>query len=171
MKRALTLFSLLSIIFASAIAFAITNPELPKKKQTKLGLYMTSQEAMHYINRNAISSLFIDVRSRAEINFLGAPTVIDANVPYMELSEWYAWNKKKSNFKLEVNSGFAAEIAHRLKEKGLTKNDTVILMCRSGSRSSKAADLLASLGYTRVYSMIDGYEAIKPRLVPCRDSV
>jgi len=168
MKRLFTLLPIISIIFASAFAFAISNPELPKKKQTKLGLYMTSQQALHYINRNAVSSLFVDVRSRAEINFLGAPTLIDANIPYMELSEWYTWNKKRSSFKLEVNSDFAAEVARRLKEKGMGKSDTIILMCRSGSRSSKAADLLASLGYTRVISVIDGFEGDKAKEGPMK---
>ena len=42
--------------------------------------------------------------------------------------------------------------------KGLSKNDTVILMCRSGDRSSKATNLLAELGYTKVYTVIDGFE-------------
>ena len=36
-------------------------------------------------------------------------------------------------------------------------------MCRSGSRSSKAADLLADLGYKRVISVIDGYEGDKAK--------
>lgn len=168
MKRTLTLISVFAIIFASAVAYAITNPELPKKKQTTLGLYMTSKEAINYLNKKADSSLFVDVRSRAEVNFLGTPTLIDANIPYMELNEWYAWNSKKSNFKMEVNSDFASEIARRMKEKGLSKSDTIFVMCRSGSRSSKAANLLASLGYTRVFSIVDGFEGDKAKEGPMK---
>ena len=41
---------------------------------------------------------------------------------------------------------------------GLDKNDTVILICRSGDRSSRAANLLTDLGYTKVYSVVDGFE-------------
>ena len=158
MKRTVAIVSLIAMLTASVTGFAVDGSSLPKKKQTKLGLYMTSAEALHYVNRNAINTLFVDVRSRAEVNFLGTPTVIDANIPYMELSEWYAWNDKKQNFNMDVNSAFAEELERRLKDKSLTKNDTVIVMCRSGDRSSKAADLLADLGYKRVISVIDGYE-------------
>jgi len=163
MKRIVAISSLIAFLAVSTLSFAVDSSKLSKKKQTKLGLYMTSAEALHYVNRNAINTLFVDVRSRAEVNFLGAPTVIDANIPYMELSEWYAWNEKKKNFKLDVNSDFAKEVARRLKDKSLSKNDTVIVMCRSGSRSSKAANLLADLGYKRVISVIDGYEGDKAK--------
>ncbi len=40
----------------------------------------------------------------------------------------------------------------------LTKNDPVIVMCRSGDRSSRAANLLQEADYTRVYSVDDGFE-------------
>jgi rhodanese-related sulfurtransferase len=46
----------------------------------------------------------------------------------------------------------------RLKEKGLTKDDPVVLMCRAGERSSRAADLLSDSGYKRVYIVVYGYE-------------
>ena len=34
----------------------------------------------------------------------------------------------------------------------------MILICRSGDRSARAADLLAKAGYTRVYSITEGFE-------------
>lgn len=37
----------------------------------------------------------------------------------------------------------------------------MILMCRSGKRSAKAANMLADAGYTKVYSVVDGYEGDK----------
>jgi rhodanese-related sulfurtransferase len=73
-------------------------------------------------------------------------------------SEWNEWDEKRHNFKLEVNSNFAAEVGKRLAAKGLHPTDSVILICRSGDRSAKAADLLAQLGYTKVYSVVDGFE-------------
>lgn len=124
---------------------------------------MTPAQAYEHMNKQGNSSLFIDVRTRAEVNFLGTPTVADANVPYMELNEWYAWNEKKNSFKLEVNSDFADSIGKRLAAKQLGKDDTIILICRSGSRSAKAADLLTSLGYTKVYSIVEGYEGDKAK--------
>ena len=50
------------------------------------------------------------------------------------------------------------EINRRLKEKHLTKEDIVVLICRSGDRSSRAANRLAEDGFKRVYTVADGFE-------------
>lgn len=137
--------------------------KLPKKKQTIAGLYLTPAQAYDTMRNAGDKTTFLDVRTRAEVNFLGTPTVVDANVPYMKLNEWYAWNEKKNNFKMEVNSDFADDVASKVAQKGLSKNDPIILICRSGSRSSKAADLLTKLGYTKVYSVFEGFEGDKAK--------
>ena len=142
--------------------------KLSAKKQTKLGLYVTAKEAFDLYSTSKSDVLFVDVRTRAEVNFLGMPTLADANIPYMEMNEWYAWDEKKNEFKLEVNSNFADAIASRLQQKGLGKNDQIVLMCRSGSRSAKAANLLADLGYSKVYTIIDGYEGDKAKDGPTK---
>jgi rhodanese-related sulfurtransferase len=49
-------------------------------------------------------------------------------------------------------------VARRLRAKGLGKQDVVVLMCRSGDRSSRGANRLSEDGYTRVYSVVDGFE-------------
>ena len=63
---------------------------------------------------------------------------------------------------------FVAGIDAALKNKGLGKDDTVILMCRSGSRSAKAANMLDEAGYTKVYNLVDGYEGDKAKEGPTR---
>ncbi len=131
---------------------------LPAIKKSRLGLYMTPQQAMQRMQTAGDKTLFLDVRTRAEVSYLGMPVIADANVPYMELTDWYAWDDARNAYKIEPNNDFAAEVARRLAEKKLAKDDTVILICRSGDRTAKAADLLASLGYTRVYSIPEGYE-------------
>lgn len=158
----------LFVLFASQSAMAIESADLPQKKRTTLELYMAPHEANEFITENADKSLFLDVRTRTEVNFLGMPTNADANVPYMIMNEWYAWNAKKNTFKMEVNSDFADKVAERLSEKGLDKNDPVILTCRSGSRSAKAADLLATLGYTNVYTIVSGFEGDKIKKGPLK---
>jgi len=166
MKRILPIISAI-ILALSAISVQASNvadwSNLKTKKQTKPALYMTPDQANKFMKKNGQKALFLDVRSRPEVNFLGMPTIADANVPYMKLSEWFAWNKKKNNFKMEVNSDFIDDVASRVKTKGLSKNDPIILICRSGSRSSKAANLLTDLGYTKVYSIPEGYEGDKSK--------
>ena len=40
----------------------------------------------------------------------------------------------------------------------MTKNDTIIVMCRCGDRRSLTANILTDLGYKKVYSVVEGYE-------------
>ena len=68
------------------------------------------------------------------------------------------WDDKRNIYLLEPNQFFAKEVERRLADKKLTKNDPVILICRSGDRSSKASDLLQLHGFTKVYSVVDGFE-------------
>ena len=55
-------------IFAGSTVAAHAG-DLPKSKQTKLGLYVTAEEAKDMMANENV--LFIDVRSRAEVAFLG----------------------------------------------------------------------------------------------------
>lgn len=155
---AVTLSTLILTLSAASVSFAGEWDNLPKKKVTTLGLYLHPADAMKYVQENQGKVLFLDVRSREEVQFLGMSTLVDANIPYMQNPEWPEWNDAGKNFKLVPNSNFAADVERRLKEKGLAKNDPIILMCRSGDRSSLAVNLLAKLGYTKVYSVTEGYE-------------
>jgi rhodanese-related sulfurtransferase len=133
---------------------------LNKKKQTKLGLYMTAEQAYKHTEENMGKTLFVDIRTPSELNYLGVTSVMDAHVPlvFMDSS---GWDDKKHRYKRAKNTNFVADMDKALKKKGLTKNDTVILMCRSGKRSASAVDMLADNGYTKVYTVVDGYEGDK----------
>lgn len=158
--KTITAGILLSI---SASVYAIQDSDLPTKKQTEFKLYVTASEAHNMINNNLAKTLFVDIRTRAEVNFLGTPTMIDANIPYMTPDMWSEWDAKKKSFKLAPNSDFLSAIENRMHAKGLDKNDTIVLMCRSGSRSSKAANLLKKAGYAKVYTIVDGFEGDKAK--------
>lgn len=136
--------------------------DLHKKKQTKLGLYMTAQQAYDHTIAHMDKTLFLDIRTPSELNYLGAASVMDAHVPFV-LMDISGWNDKKHRYKRADNKNFVADVEARLKKKGLTKDDTVILMCRSGKRSASAVNKLAEAGYTKVYSVVDGYEGDKSK--------
>jgi rhodanese-related sulfurtransferase len=40
----------------------------------------------------------------------------------------------------------------------LDQSAKIVLICRSGNRSAKAADLLSKAGFIQAYSVVDGYE-------------
>ncbi|MCY0864991.1 MAG: rhodanese-like domain-containing protein [Sulfobacillus sp.] len=48
------------------------------------------------------------------------------------------------------------QLVHRLKE--VPKDKTVVVVCRSGSRSGKAAELLAEAGFRNVFNMSGGMQ-------------
>ncbi len=149
-------FTALSLI--STGAFAFDPAQVPAAKKTKIGQYLSSQEAANFVDKNGAKVLFLDVRTPAEVAFLGMPAPADANVPYMIEPEFRTWDSAKSNFKLESSPDFLPEVRRRLAAKGLSPDAPVILICRSGDRSAAAANLLAEAGIKNVYSVVDGYE-------------
>ena len=151
-----------AVIAISGNALADDWSTLPEKMQTKLGLYMTAKQAYTHTMDNMDKTLFIDIRTPSELNYLGATTVMDANVPFVFM-DTTGWNNKKHRYLRADNKTFVADVEARLKQKGLTKDDTVILMCRSGKRSAKAVNMLTDAGFTIAYSVVDGYEGDKAR--------
>jgi rhodanese-related sulfurtransferase len=151
-----------ALCFAALIsvstAYAFDAASVPEPKRTKLGQYFSAQEAVGYLNKNASKTLFLDVRTPAEVMFVGMPTLADANVPYMVEPDFPAWDDAKATLKLEKNSDFVPEVRRRLSEKGLGSDSVVVLICRSGDRSAAAANLLAEAGLKNVYSVVDGVE-------------
>jgi len=144
------------LAFAAGSVQAIDSAQVPPKKRTTLGLYLTAPEAYEVAQREKV--LFVDVRTRAEVSFVGMPTIAHANIPYMEMDAFYGWDEDKGNFKLEPNAEFVPTVLQRLAELGLDRRGKVILICRSGDRSGKAADLLASHGFSNVWTVVDGFE-------------
>ncbi|GAB2181466.1 hypothetical protein DLREEDagrD3_16890 [Denitratisoma sp. agr-D3] len=132
---------------------------LPVLKRTPFGLYLTPREAFEMKEKLGAKVLFLDVRTRAEVMYVGMASVADALVPYVEHQEMMVdWDDKRNIYLLEPNPEFPQEVARRLKEKGLNKASPIILMCRSGDRSAKAADILKMEGYSQVYSVAEGFE-------------
>jgi rhodanese-related sulfurtransferase len=130
-------------------------------ERTRLNLYLSPRQAHEFVTKNKSKVLFLDVRTRAEPVFTGMATAVDALVPYVDFPELHAdwgWDETRAAYKYEPFNDFAPEVERRLKDKGLTKSDPIVLICRSGDRSSRATNLLADLGYTRVYSVVGGFE-------------
>ena len=136
--------------------------KLSEKKQTKLGLYMTAEQAYEHTMSNMDRTLFIDIRTPSELNYLGAASVMHAHVPLVFMDST-GWDDKKHRYLRAENKNFVADIEARLKQKGLSKDDTVILMCRSGKRSAKGVNMLAAAGFTNAYSVVDSYEGDKAK--------
>lgn len=132
--------------------------KLPLVKQTRLGLYLSAPEAYKMKSEGGDKVLFVDIRTKGEFQFLGTPTVVDQNIPYMEIDDLGGWDKKNNRYTMSPNSDFVGAISVLASRANRGKSDPIILICRSGDRSSQAANLLQEAGYTRVYSVVDGFE-------------
>jgi len=137
-----------------------TRPEagVPLPKRTSCGLYATAQDAYDMVKEAPGKVLFIDVRTPAELQFIGMPTLVDANVPVLLPASPPQWDAVNSTFKLDLNPKFVEGVDARLAGKGLTRDAPVILICQGGVRAARAANLLTQAGYAKVYTTIDGFE-------------
>jgi rhodanese-related sulfurtransferase len=125
-------------------------PELPKAKQTSLGLYLTAREAFGKWQADPDNVTVLDVRTTEEYLYVGHASM-SWNVPLM--SQTYEWNADKQYFKMQPNTDFISQVSELAKP-----SDTILVMCRSGGRSAMAVNMLAKAGFTKVYNITDGME-------------
>jgi len=157
MKIKIFVIAVIIAMNVSTNVLAAAKPTDPKK-QTPWDLYVNSKEAYDLKNKLGDRVLFVDIRDPVEIQFTGFTDAVDVNVPFM-IANMRKWNAKKSVLLMEKNSNYISDMEKALKDRGLTKNDAVIIMCRSGgSRGAPAANLLFDKGYKEIYVVTDGFE-------------
>lgn len=156
---------LLAMAFVALVlpykASAATPEGLPEAKRTRAALYLDAKEVPAFIEQSGGPAriLFLDLRTRAEAMYVGMATGVDALVPFVEHQELMTdWDSQRNIYRLEPMQDFVAEVNRRLRDKGLGKTDVVVLICRSGDRSSRGANRLAEDSFSRVYSVVDGFE-------------
>jgi len=144
---------------AADIASSVDAGALPEKKRTPLGLYLTAEDTHRALSARP-GHVFIDVRSRAEFDLVGHPVSADKNIPFM-FHNTLKYDAAKGSYGWSRNPEFVARVDALMAREGRGKDDPVFVMCRSGGRSAAAAEALAEAGYTRVYSVVDGFEGGK----------
>src|SRR5512141_458565 len=102
--------------------FSRPEETVPANKRTSRGLYLTAQDAYDLLQEDAATVLFIDVRTRGELQFIGMPTLVDAHVPYLIEADPLQWDEVASSFKLVPNVAFVAGVDRRLTHKRLAKD-------------------------------------------------
>ena len=95
----------------------------------------------------------IDVRTRAEYQFVGHP--IGAYLfPYMFMTKELAKSGERYGYQYNVkNNSFIQEISKIVKKK-----DNLLIICREGTRSALAAKDLMNAGFKNVFDIEDGFE-------------
>ena len=126
------------------------NTNIPKEKQTVLGLYVTAKEAYEKWKAEPGNIQIVDVRTPEEYLFVGHAAMA-WNIPVA--AQTYKWDAAKGQFPMKPLSDFIYRVAEVAKPE-----DTILVMCRSGGRSAIAVNRLAETGFTHVYNITDGME-------------
>jgi rhodanese-related sulfurtransferase len=92
------------------------------------------------------SAVLIDVRTTAEWNFVGTPDLSSIGKE-LRLAEWTRFPDGSPN----------PDFVQQATE-GLSTDQPVLFLCRSGARSRAASEQLAALGYQQVYNVTAGFE-------------
>ena len=143
-----------SILLASTLASAAPEDrQLPERKQTTLGLYLTAAQAYEKLKTAPDKVTLIDVRTPEEYAFVGHPEMA-WNVPFAFVT--YQRKNGITEYGPKMNPDFVAEV-----RKLAGPTNIVLLICRSGDRSAKAVDMLAAAGLKNVFTITDGFEGDK----------
>ena len=124
--------------------------EVPKKKQTSLGLYVTAQEAYEMWKADPEKINILDVRTPEEYYFVGHAEMA-RNIPVGFVK--YQWNSVKKEPVFVPNPDFMPSMKDRV-----CTDDKLLIMCRSGGRSALTVNALAEAGFNNTYNIIDGME-------------
>jgi rhodanese-related sulfurtransferase len=153
--RSVTLFVIAVLLAGVTTAQADdgSGAHVPESKQTENGLYVTAVEAYQQWKADPDGVKIIDVRTPEEYIFIGHPAMA-WNIPLKFIH--HKWDPLAKKPVMTTNEEFVAQVK-RIARPG----DTLLVTCRSGQRSAPAVDLLSAAGFTKSYSVIDGFEGDK----------
>ncbi|EGB15544.1 Rhodanese domain protein [Pseudodesulfovibrio mercurii] len=143
--------AILCLALSATPGYAAERPS-EEKKQTVLDLYVTPSEAYAQWEADKDNVHIVDCRTPEEYALIGhAPMAV--NIPVMFMT--CIFNPKTRSYVMQPNAEFEEMVKARF-----GTGDIIMIMCRSGSRSALAVNRLAKAGFTRAYSILDGFEGI-----------
>ena len=96
-------------------------------------------------------SQLVDVRTTAEWAYVGTPDLSALDKDLLRL-EWQSFPT------MEKRPDFTNRVAAMLTETGVTPETPVFFICRSGARSSHAAEAATVAGWQQAYNVATGFE-------------
>lgn len=100
-------------------------------------------EEAHDLLHRAPGAVLVDVRTRAELDFVG-------RIPGSVEIEWQSYPAG------QPNETFLTQLQRQVDSEAL-----VMFICRSGARSHAAATVAAGAGYTQCYNVLQGFQGDK----------
>jgi rhodanese-related sulfurtransferase len=96
-------------------------------------------------------AVLIDVRTRAEWQFVGVPDLSSTGKRAV-LVEWQSYPDQR------IAGDFQERLVSELEAIGANRDDDLFFICRSGARSLNAARAMAAVGYRRCHNVSEGFE-------------
>lgn len=96
-------------------------------------------------------AVLIDVRTQAEWTFVGLPDLTSLGKNLVTV-EWQGFPGG------QVNPSFAKQLDAELSKTGVDRDAPLFFICRSGARSLRAAQVMATEGYRRCHNVAAGFE-------------
>lgn len=103
---------------------------------------ITSLQAWEFLSSDE-SCMLIDVRTSAELTFVGRPDLLQNSYTALPLYEFPD---------MILSEAFMNDL------KLIDKNKKLLFLCRSGSRSRSAAFTATEMGFKECYNISDGFE-------------
>lgn len=97
--------------------------------------------------RDDPAAVIVDVRTRAELAYVGFPDLTSTG-KRLVVAEWQLFPTGQQN------PGFLDELTAQ----GVTQDQPVFFLCRSGGRSKFAAIAATAAGFERAYNISHGFE-------------
>lgn len=98
-----------------------------------------------------VSSTLIDVRSKAEWCFVGAPDLTALGKTPIFI-EWQSFPE------MQINPDFVPRLSAALAGAGVKPGASLLFLCRSGARSHRSAVAMTSAGWSPCHNISDGFE-------------
>lgn len=111
---------------------------------------MSVDDAYRFLQEHPDAQL-VDVRTRAEWSFVGAPLLPFRDAPAIFL-EWQSYPQ------MQVDAAFVARLDAELASRHAGADAPLLFLCRSGARSRAAAQAMRAAGRTRCINVSEGFE-------------
>lgn len=152
-SQLVTILLTLTLFFSIPAVVAGTSYQYGVKHKDHAGGDVPPSQALQMVKADA-RTFIVDVRTRPEYVLIGHPTMAH----HIPIKVWTGKHTSKG-YGMAMNDSFVKELKSRFNP----KTDTLIFMCRSGSRSCSAADVTAKAGWPadKIYNMVGGFEGDK----------
>tara|TARA_B100000900_G_scaffold344884_1_gene309094 strand:+ start:1087 stop:1542 length:456 start_codon:yes stop_codon:yes gene_type:complete len=103
------------------------------------------------ILENLNPSFLVDVRTKAELNYVGYPDLSSLKKSFVHVEQQFFPGG-------DLNRNFVEELEDIIPDGSKDKEYPLVFICRSGARSARAAEMMAERGWACCYNVAYGFE-------------